>query len=191
LEEKAEENVVLAEQNKELHQRYQMYEKNLNQLEENMSSTEHLTKFGMNKEIEKKLESMSESLVILAQDNIELRAQLIAQRKKAKEAPQKDKKQIMTPNAIGDNINLLKAEVLRLSQIEESCDESQFLYDNFIDELNQKMTNSLKREQERRKKAEFDVQRLKQKIEELEFLLSEKEDTSSWSDDDESEKDKT
>jgi len=53
------------------------------------------------------------------------------------------------------------------------------------------MTNSLKREQERRKKAEFDVQRLKQKIEELEFLLSEKEDTSSWSDDDESEKDKT
>jgi len=42
------------------------------------------------------------------------------------------------------------------------------------------MKESLKKESERRKKAEFDVQRLKQKIEEFEFLLSEKEENMSW-----------
>lgn len=55
----------------------------------------------------------------------------------------------------------LKKEVLRLSQIEESCDESVLLYENTIREMNKKMKYALKKEQERRKKAEFDVQRLK------------------------------
>jgi hypothetical protein len=35
------------------------------------------------------------------------------------------------------------------------------LYENTIKEMNQKMKIALKKEQERRKKAEFDVQRLK------------------------------
>lgn len=58
-------------------------------------------------------------------------------------------------------IATLKKEVLRLSQIEESCDESVLLYENTIKEMNKKMKYALKKEQERRKKAEFDVQRLK------------------------------
>jgi len=44
-----------------------------------------------------------------------------------------------------------------------------------IKEMSSKMKASLKKEAARRKQAEHEVQRLKQKVEELEFLLEEKE----------------
>lgn len=196
LEEKAEENVTLAESNRELHQKFVQLDQKLKHLVEENTSTDKdnssKNRERSNKEIEKKLEMMAETLNILASDNISLRS-LNDECEKNKKFGKGDKSardsekkapvgKAKSAKAQEDEyIANLKKEVLRLSQIEESCDESVLLYENTIKEMNQKMKIALKKEQERRKKAEFDVQRLKQKIEELDFLLSDKEDTFSWS----------
>jgi len=102
---------------------------------------------------------MSESLTILANDNIILRNH-VEQMKTNLITPKKGK---INQTGISDELTVLKQEVFRLTQIEDSCDESVLLYENTIKDMNKKMKESLKKESERRKKAEFDVQRLKQK----------------------------
>jgi len=77
---------------------------------------------------------MSESLTILANDNIILRNH-VEQMKTNLITPKKGK---INQTGISDELTVLKQEVFRLTQIEDSCDESVLLYENTIKDMNKK-----------------------------------------------------
>eukprot|EP01126_Amoeba_proteus_P051600 TRINITY_DN6173_c0_g2_i1.p1 TRINITY_DN6173_c0_g2~~TRINITY_DN6173_c0_g2_i1.p1 ORF type:complete len:205 (+),score=64.29 TRINITY_DN6173_c0_g2_i1:265-879(+) len=79
--------------------------------------------------------------------------------------------------------NLLEEE----RELGKSYEQSTEQYELAIKQTTTKMKSILKRETEKRKQAESEVKKLTQKVEELQFMLDERQDILSWSSDEEKE----
>jgi len=177
LEEKAKENMALVEQQNILKQRLKDIQAKID-VEEEYNSKQTITtqhSEATNKEYRRRLDTMTESLIIQARENVELRENLYAAKVKTSSSAATEVAIRLIKENKGENeMVVLKAECLRLRQREESYKEAEITYETNIRDIQKKVTSSIAKEQDRRKKAEMDVQKMLQKIQELEAQLAEK-----------------
>jgi len=176
LDEKAKENMALVDQQNILKERIRSLEENIKKEEEYSSiqtiSTTHSETIA--KEYRRRLETLTESLVNSAIENVELRENIYSAKVKLAFSLATEVAIKLIKESKGENeIVVLKAECLRLRQREESYKEAvEGTYEANIREISQKMRISLSKEQEKRRKAESDALKLSEKIGELENKLA-------------------
>jgi hypothetical protein len=178
LEEKAKENMALVAQQNILKERIKELEEKIKKEEEynSIQSTATQTSEATNKEYRRRFDTMTESLIIQARENVELRENIYAAKVKVAYSEATEVAIKLIKENKGENeMVVLKAECMRLRQREDSYHEAvEGTYEVNIREISRKTQSSLAKEQERRKKAELDVQKLVQQILKLESQLAEK-----------------
>eukprot|EP01127_Copromyxa_protea_P020952 TRINITY_DN7083_c0_g1_i1.p1 TRINITY_DN7083_c0_g1~~TRINITY_DN7083_c0_g1_i1.p1 ORF type:complete len:318 (+),score=98.58 TRINITY_DN7083_c0_g1_i1:62-955(+) len=181
LSDKAEENSQLFEEKKALKMKVNELsglEKKNEQLQKEIAE-----KTEVEKELIRRLETSGKSLTDMAREVMSLRDQ---------HSPHTDRVVVENPIIQDQRAQITRLERLleEEKQMTKSYDESTEEYEKTIKRITAKMKAHSKREIERRRQAEFEGQRLKQKVEELEFLLEQRQpDYESWSSSGEEEED--
>jgi len=137
----------LVEQQKILKERITELEEKIAREEEysNMQSTATQTTEATNKEFRRRLETMTESLIIQARENVELRETIYAANVKIGYSEATEVAIKLIKESKGENeMVVLKAECLRLRQREEAYNEAvEGTYEVNIREISRKMQSSL------------------------------------------------
>jgi len=137
-------------------------------------------------ELNRRIETVTQSLELLARQNIELKLRIPPEERNRLRfsGVQEDIGTVQLLQAKIDELemkaNRLNNELVSEQQKELSSQLSIKTYDRYINKLlTQQMKENMKKEAMRRKAVEFHVRRLTQKVDELEFLVGEKEGNSS------------
>eukprot|EP01124_Arcella_intermedia_P015053 TRINITY_DN21592_c0_g2_i1.p1 TRINITY_DN21592_c0_g2~~TRINITY_DN21592_c0_g2_i1.p1 ORF type:complete len:401 (+),score=119.52 TRINITY_DN21592_c0_g2_i1:129-1331(+) len=194
LEEKAKNSVELARQGKKDEITIRELKASIADMCNQMKKleAEGLRKKDLKKELERRLRTVTQSLELLATQNLELKRRVPED--KISKLSFKVQTDVGTVQLLQEKINDLETrsnelskKILHEQQLEASILEDIKTYENYVNKiLIHQIKENIKKETIRRKAVEFQVKRLVQEVEELEFLVGKKDSSKSSSDSEDS-----